>query len=207
MKHLIYLLFYLVIFSSSSTFAENIATYSVTGVAENDYLNVREQASANSPIITRIPYDGTGIERINDETDDTGNWWKIRWQNKQGWVNKHYLTAATGHKPKENTQKGDKAALSCGGVEPFWGLKITKTQMTYMPMDGEKITLPITYNQTSENDTSLAAIYAEKNKNRITAFLAKVPACSDGMSDIEYPYSISVLINKKHVYSGCCHIK
>ena len=207
MNRLTYLLFYIVIFFSSHIFAENITTYSVTGVEENDYLNVREQANASSSIITRIPYDGTGIERIKDETNDVEDWWKIRWQDKQGWVNKHYLTAANGSKPKETPKKDDKAALSCGGTEPFWGLKITKKQMTYMPMDGEKITLPITYNQTSENDTSLAGIYAEKGNNRITAFLAKVPACSDGMSDIEYPYSVSVLINKKHVYSGCCHIK
>ncbi len=201
MKILTYFFFCIVTFFSSSIVLGNAIIYSVKGVEKGDYLNVREQANASSPIVTRIPYDGTEIERIGNEVDSTGNWWKVRWQDKQGWVNNRYLTTVSPLK-----QEG-KAILSCGGTEPFWSIKITKTQMTYVPMDGNRLILPITYNKTSENNTSLAGIYAEKDNNRIIAFLEKVPTCSDGMSDIEYPYSISVLINKKHVYSGCCHVK
>ncbi len=186
---------------SENIFAEPTNLYAVKGVAEDDYLNVREEANAGSHIVTRIPFDGTGIVKLETE----GNWWKVKWEGKQGWVNKRYLFLPSGS--AVTTKKESKAALRCGGTEPFWGIKITKKTLEYAPMDGEKLKLPIVFNKTSENNTSIASIYAEKANNKVIAVLQKVEMCSDGMSDIDYPYAISVLINKEHFYSGCCHVK
>jgi len=207
------LMIFWALFLPGSVSADNADLYSVTGVDEDDYLNVREAANAQSPIVTRIPNDGTGIRRLDGEKDQDGQiWWRIKWEGKQGWVNKRYLitpkTAGSATDSKSDGKADDsKTALHCGGNEPFWGIKITKKNLIYSPLDGDILNLPIIINKTSENNTSIAAVYAKKSADSVTAVLQKVETCSDGMSDIDYPYSISAMINNQKFYSGCCHVK
>ena len=97
--------------------------------------------------------------------------------------------------------------LNCGGSEPFWSLKISQYNLTFSPMGGKKFSLPVAFNKTSENDTSIAAIYSKARGKEVSATLQKVMSCSDGMSDIKYPFAITVLVNKQRFYSGCCNVK
>lgn len=198
------------LFSFSMVSADSVSVFSVTGVDADDYLNVRQAPDTQSPIVTLIPYDGVGIRRLDgEESVGTQTWWRIKWEGKQGWVNKRYLSSpdTTDAQPSSDAKDDSKMALHCGGNEPFWGIKITKKQLIYSPFEGDILNLPIMFNKTSENNTSLAAVFAEKAGNSVMAVLQKVEACSDGMSDIDYPYSISAVINNKNFYSGCCHVK
>ena len=208
MKNFFKLFFILLILThTGSVFSDTKNMYSVTGVMVDDYLNVREQPNVKSQIVTRIPFDGSGIRHLDAKDNVDGQvWWHIKWEGKQGWVNKRYLLSP---KPKKPLVKGsnETAALHCGGNEPFWGIKITKQTLTFTPMDAEKLNLPIVFNKTSDNNTTIAAVYAKKQGKQVTAILQKVRACSDGMSDIDYPYSISAVINNQKFYSGCCHVK
>ena len=206
MKSLLKLFLVLLIFAQVGVVSAKGA-YNVTGVAADDYLNVREQPDVKSQIVTRIPFDGSGIRRLDGTNNVDGQlWWRIKWEGKQGWVNKRYLLLP--QKKEPTTKNSDsKAALHCGGTEPFWGIKITKQALTFTPMGGEKLNLPIVFNKTSDNNTKIAAIYAKKQGEQVMAILQKVRSCSDGMSDIDYPYSISAVINNQQFYSGCCHVK
>jgi len=197
----------------STILPANETLYAVTGVDADDYLNVRQKATARSAIVTRLPHDSVGVRRLEGDAMTAGNrWWRVKWQGKQGWVNKRYLkpvsdpivATSSSSSSKSNSKT---ATLHCGGNEPFWGMKITKNSLSYSPMDGQKLNLPVMFNKTSENNTSIAAIYAKQGKQQILAMLQKVSACSDGMSDIGYPYAIAVIINKQKFYSGCCHVK
>jgi uncharacterized membrane protein len=212
MKQLVKLLIiglFISIYSSTATvFANDSLRYAVTGVTTDDYLNVRSKASARSAIVIRIPYDTAGIRRLEGEAVVVGQtWWRIKWQGKQGWVNKRYLKKVVQHTGSSATGEAKPAILHCGGNEPFWGMKITQHALAFSPMSGQKINVPVIFNKTSENNTSIAAIYAKKNGKQVIAMLQKVSACSDGMSDINYPYAIAVIINNKQFYSGCCHVK
>lgn len=208
MKQLIRLfVIFSILFCTLVVSANSKNLYSVTGVSTDDYLNVRAEPDVKSQIKTRIPNDGRGVQHLDGEVEVNGEiWWKIKWEGKQGWVNKRYLSSPDEN--KENTKHSDtKTALHCGGNEPFWGIKITKKSLSFTPMDGEKLSLPIVFNKTSDNNTSIAAIYAKKSGKQVMAILQKVQACSDGMSDIDYPYSISAVINNQQFYSGCCHVR
>jgi uncharacterized membrane protein len=204
-----------VLLYSSILPANEGALYAVTGVDNDDYLNVRQKATARSAIVTRLPYDSVGVRRLEGEAMISGNrWWRVRWEGKQGWVNQRYLRPVVkqAHSPIVSTSSRTKSAktpatLHCGGNEPFWGMKITKNHLNYSPMDGKKLNLPVVFNKTSENNTSIAAIYAKQGNQQILAMLQKVSACSDGMSDIDYPYAIAAIINQQQFYSGCCHVK
>lgn len=200
---------------TTTLIANDSTRYAVTGVESNDTLNIRQKATARSAIITRLPYDAIGIRRLEGEAMISGNiWWRVKWANKQGWVNQRYLMPMA----TQNTSTGSTTSvapkkmktpttLHCGGNEPFWGMKISKNHLNYSPMEGQKLNLPVVFNKTSANNTSIAAIYAKQGNQKILAMLQKVSACSDGMSDIDYPYAITAMINQQQFYSGCCHVK
>lgn len=59
-----------------------------------DQLNMRSKAGVGNPIVASIPY-GATVEYLGKE----GNWYKVKYANKVGWVNSAYLTQETTGKP------------------------------------------------------------------------------------------------------------
>lgn len=59
-----------------------------------DQLNMRSKAGAGNPIIASIPY-GATVVYLGKE----GNWYKVEYGNKVGWVNAAYLTKEPPGKP------------------------------------------------------------------------------------------------------------
>jgi uncharacterized membrane protein len=209
--------------------------YAVTRVANHDHLNVRKWASSRSRIVMRLPHNTVNVKHLGGAIKRGQSiWWKIKVGRKVGWVNKRYLKVLNivpqtpsqkkstknpwkptpeVHKSKpwrpttKQPPKHTGPVLNCGGSEPFWGLKISQYNLTFSPVGGKKFSLPVAFNKTSENDTSIAAIYSKASGKEVSATLQKVMSCSDGMSDIKYPFAITVLVNKQRFYSGCCNIK
>jgi uncharacterized membrane protein len=181
------------------------AFYEVTNVAADDYLNVRSEAGVQSLVVTRIPYDAKAVVLTGQKVKQGNSTWvKIVWQGKEGWVNQSYLRPVALSAESSNASSAG-VKLRCGGTEPFWGIDVTSAQAKYKPMDGAAMDLPITFRGASANNPTIAVIKAEAGDKSLGLFLQKVSACSDGMSDINYPYTITALINGNTVYSGCCH--
>ena len=65
-------------------------SFTVTGIANNDVLNIRQQATAESPIVGVIPPNSSGVTYAGDRTDD-GRWLLIRYGSVTGWVATRYL--------------------------------------------------------------------------------------------------------------------
>ncbi|MGV6809278.1 MAG: COG3650 family protein [bacterium] len=190
---------------SPSLFAEEL--YAVRDVAVNDYLNVRAQAGTKAMVITMIPHDATTVRLTGQEKQlGRSTWVKVLWQSKQGWVNRRYLIKAVEQIPV-SAQKPttSEPTLRCGGTEPFWSIDVSRKTASFKPMDGENMSLPVTFRSQSANNPTIAAVDARNKERNITLFLQKVAECSDGMSDINYPFRVTTIINNKAVYSGCCH--
>lgn len=185
--------------------------YAVYGVESDDYLNVRAKPGVGGLVVTMIPPDANNILLTGERARlGTSLWVRINWQGKVGWVNRRFLRANTTMSAEQipvtpSPQKEDKTRLRCGGTEPFWGIDITKEQAIFSPAGGERLVLPIKFRSASENNPTIAAVDARNQNRNITLFLQKVESCSDGMSDIAYPFSVTALINSNVVYSGCCH--
>ncbi|MGD9222546.1 MAG: SH3 domain-containing protein [Desulfobacteraceae bacterium] len=64
----------------------------VSGVDENDVLNVRQGPMAGSKKVGSIPPDGMAIEKISEQySSATSVWFKVKYKDVTGWVNSKYL--------------------------------------------------------------------------------------------------------------------
>ncbi|WP_308873464.1 hypothetical protein [Thiothrix subterranea] len=112
--------------------------------------------------------------------------------------------------PSNVTPPPAKAAsnsLVCSGTEPFWSIEITDANLNVNMMDGPRYSVPVTFRQTSANNATIAVIAGVAGANNTQAFMQKVSSCSDGMSDTNYPYSVTAVLNNQRVVSGCCQVR
>jgi len=103
---------------------------------------------------------------------------------------------------------GDAIFMRCGGTEPFWSMHVMESQLVVKIMDGPEFRAPVEFRKQSENNTSIAVVAGRKTgQGTLTAaFLQKVEACSDNMSDKNYPYSITAMLDGARAVSGCCEM-
>lgn len=206
--------------------------YVVTGVTVGEFLNMRANAGVSNSVVGRIPHNGQGIVTTGEEKKVGSTVWaKIYWNGVGGWVSKRYLLpedqAASAPPapapvtppavvvppvkvPSTITPPPPKAAanvLVCSGTEPFWSIEVTDTNLSVNMMDGPRYSVPVTFRQTSANNATIAVIAGVAGTNNTQAFMQKVSSCSDGMSNTNYPYSITAVLNNQQVVSGCCRVQ
>ncbi len=196
-----------VLMASAASAAMQI--YKVINVESGGYLNMRSGPGTTNSVVTKLPANGDGIVATGEEKKvGSVTWAKVYWHGKGGWISKSYLKADTG--TTTSTPSSPKPATSvvmkCNGTEPFWGLNITDASMSVNMVDGPRYTVPVTFRQSSANNRTIAVIAGGSTANRTQVFLQKVESCSDGMSDIKYPYSITAVLNERQVISGCCKV-
>ena len=63
-------------------------THGVTGVSDDDILNIRRRATARSTKVGQIPAGFCGIRRLGPRR---GRWVKIRYGETTGWVHSRYI--------------------------------------------------------------------------------------------------------------------
>lgn len=124
-------------------------------------------------------------------------WLQVRLNGQTGWVESQHVIAADGA-----TDHGEN--WQCGGTEPFWGIRLIDDKLRYTNLDGTEI-------------NALASITPQGNRRSLMSVGGQVSAeityqsakgglaCSDGMSDIDYPFYISARIGG-HDFEGCCHL-
>lgn len=194
--------------------------YKIQRVAADDSLNMRDTAGTQGNVVATIPPDGTGVVSTGREQQlGQSTWTEVHWSGKSGWVNKYYLAedtrvvqAASKPAPQQPAAQGQQAGsgvfMRCGGTEPFWSMHITESQLKIKIMDGAEYAAPVEFRKQSENNTSIAVVAGRSvGQGALTAaFLQKVDMCSDNMSDKNYPYSITAMLDGKRAMSGCCEM-
>ena len=97
------------------------------------------------------------------------------------------------------------AELKCGGTEPFWNLVIQSKTAVYKNM-GEGLEAFLNLSAQAEEQGlkhgTVRKFHFTGDGMSADAVVQK-QKCSDGMSDITYPYTIAFSIGQK-VLSGCC---
>jgi hypothetical protein len=82
--------------TSSTAVTPSRATYRVTGIAQGDYLNVRDGAGSESEVVTKLEPDTGGIllgtKRV---TSGATTWQEITVHGQTGWVNAAYISPET----------------------------------------------------------------------------------------------------------------
>lgn len=204
--------------SIQSVEAAELKVYSITRVPAGQSLNMRAGAGVANRVVGSIPAGESGVVATGEEQRvGRSTWARVYYAGKGGWVNKSYLTMGTPAIPAPPPTppsgqpappaSGGNITMKCGGTEPFWDITITEGQMSVNMLDGPRYNVPVTFRQTSANNSTIAVIAGANGPNSTQAFLQKVPACSDGMSDTHYPYAATAVLNNQRVVSGCCSVQ
>ncbi|MBD2360352.1 hypothetical protein H6G36_03950 [Anabaena minutissima FACHB-250] len=90
------------------------------------------------------------------------------------------------------------------GTEPFWSVTISKKGIIYATPESRQSFPYVSPLQASGRPVDLVRVYRLRDRNNATNTLVikKVNSCSDGMSDITYPYS-AIFIRGNTVLEGC----
>ncbi|KOP26343.1 hypothetical protein AMR41_10935 [Hapalosiphon sp. MRB220] len=114
--------------------------------------------------------------------------------------------ADTNHLLAQNTSSNEE--FIARGTEPFWSLTISKKGgIVYSTPENRKLTFPyVTPLQASGRPADLVRVYRLQGKTNNTLIIKKENACSDGMSDKQYPYSAILILGNK-VLEGCAEKK
>jgi uncharacterized membrane protein len=174
------------------------AIYDVTGVAEDDVLNIRERPDASSPVVGRLS-PGMQVEVIRP--NDRQTWGLVNEGDRPGWVALRFMTRRPGQWDGAFPE-----VASCFGTEPFWTLVRDGDSLSFNAPDGTQDQFAITARSGSENRRDSFHMIAEGADGPAVAIL-KTEACSDGMSDREFGISVQLLLGLGTVarqLSGCC---
>lgn len=90
------------------------------------------------------------------------------------------------------------------GAEPFWDIEISNDFIVYKDLDGKKEVFPVTDIQKVQ-DANIQTIVSEKGDKKVHITISQ-QKCSDGMSENEFDYKITVEISGKenqNTLNGC----
>lgn len=178
------------------------ALFDVSGVAADDTLNVRAEASAASEIVGEIGAQVKGVEVLG--LDATGNWARVAVNPEtMGWVAVRFLERQPGFVAGTLPEK-----LACAGTEPFWSMSLSEDGGLFRSPD-ESLALynHVTSTRSSNRTDRFTQFYAGAS-GVVVATLTN-GACVNMMSGAESGWSVELLrsqstIDKSIMMSGCC---
>jgi uncharacterized membrane protein len=186
--------------------------FSVTRVAPDDVLNVRSSPGVGSYVLGDIPANGEGVVALG-ETQQINNseWVRVAWGALNGWVNGRYLEPIEVLPQSQSSSVFSRdmpkaATLECGGIKPFWNIDVTHQYMDINIKDDQRVMALVDERKVADMRERVASITARERGDIVELFLVKTMRCQDGITDIEYPYSVKAVINGNHTFMGCCNI-
>ena len=178
--------------------------YRVVDVAAGDKLNVREQPGVEAPVIGAFAPHAADIAISGSVMEVEGSqWWEVAFVDgylDRGWVNGRFLEPVNGH-----ARDGD-YPLQCGGTEPFWSLALEEGQATYSSPDQEEQSMSASRWREASGRIGIFAVQLERDGQigYASVWREHAGACSDGMSDLRYPFGTIVILPEGEVLAGCC---
>ena len=178
--------------------------YRVVDVAADDKLNVREQPGVDAAVIGAFAPNADDIAITGAVMEVEGSqWWEVAFVEgylDKGWVNGHFL------EPVDRQARDSDYPLQCSGTEPFWSLALEDGQATYSSPDEEEQSMSASQWREASGRTGTFAVQLERKGNLgyASVWREHAGACSDGMSDIGYPFGTIVILPEGEVLAGCC---
>lgn len=174
--------------------------YMVVDVAAGDTLNIRARPGAASEVVGHLPPGTSDLAVAGTRVEAGGSvWWQVVRPEGLGWVNARHLAPVDVH------SQGEQAfPLRCVGTEPFWALTVHDGQASLETPERKETWnaggmtpaqgMTGRYAIRLENDTGVGHLAAWRNYG----------FCSDGMSDVGYPFEGIVAGPDGSVRAGCC---
>ena len=194
------LLFFLLL--ATPALAQSVpALYSVTGVGTSDQLNIRARPTTAAPVIGGLAPDQQDVVVYLLSANE--RWGMVLSDGNEGWVYMHYMA--------REAQADFPANLLCTGTEPFWGISTDAEGGVTADwvFEDRQATYGNLWSGQPLGSTKPIFGFSAETEGEEVFWLAKAEACSDGMSDREYPFSVKVQLQQgeaKQNLSGCCRI-
>lgn len=198
------------------------AHFRVVRVDSNDVLNMRIVPDPYAAKVGAIPPDARGIEATG-RTAKRGDyiWREIMYRDVTGWVNSHFLVRdraqSAGAPPQIDPEAeitGSTSGtsvflepLSCAGTEPFWGMLLKGRETVLDSLADGPLQIDLSpARQSPQMSTAWAIDARTKAENKpVSIIIRRTNQCSDGMSDIIFPYETFITISGGPFYAGCCN--
>ena len=173
------------------------AQFSVSGVAADDVLNIRQAPSAQAAKVGALGPYTLNIEVL--ALSENGLWGKIGIPEGNGWVSMRYL---------ERQDVPDDIViprpLSCFGTEPFWRIGLYVRGDEFERLGEDRVDLERVEERPGES--GYQADLSAEDGARYSLVVARAQ-CSDGMSDREFGWSGTLYIDRSdgsETLQGCC---
>lgn len=181
----------------TSTAQDLPAQYSVSGVAGDDVLNIRQGPGARTEKIGQLGPYTINVEVLSLSED--GRWGRIGMPEGNGWVAMRFLQ-------RQALAEGTviPRPLSCYGTEPFWRIGLFPMGDEFERMGEDRIDLALIEERLGENGYQADLSTAESARYSLVATRG---ACSDGMSDREFGWTGTLYIDTPtgaETLTGCC---
>ena len=196
-------LFVIGLFSNLSIAQSAPAYYRVADLENGDHLNVRAKPEASSDDIGDLAGGSRPYEII--ETDSTGKWGKILWLEGTGWVALKYMVPISVELlAKTQVPVG----LTCVGTEPFWTIELKTQQSAVISTTDATLPLSVSSAKTSLNQARFPVAIELTSANTTATTVLRRGSCADGMSEITYGWTASVIMQPNFkLLSGCCVLR
>jgi uncharacterized membrane protein len=178
--------------------------YRVVHVAASDKLNVREQPGVEASVIGAFAPHADDIVVTGLVMEVEGSqWWEVGFVDgylDRGWVNGRYL------EPVDRQARDSDYPLQCSGTEPFWSLALEEGQAIFSSPDQEEQSMSASQRRQAMGRIDIFAVQLERDGmiGYASVWREHAGACSDGMSDIGYPFGTIVILPEGEVLAGCC---
>ncbi|HUG24251.1 hypothetical protein [Piscinibacter sp.] len=177
--------------------------YRVVDVAAGDQLNVREQPGVEAPVIGAFAPHADDIVITGSVMEVEGSqWWEVAFVDgylDKGWVNGRFL------EPVDRQARDSDYPLQCSGTEPFWSLALDEGQATHSSPDAEAQSMSASRWREASGRIGIFAVQLERDGQiGYASVWRERDVCSDGMSDIGYPFGTIVILPEGEVLAGCC---
>ncbi|MEO0358465.1 MAG: SH3 domain-containing protein [Pseudomonadota bacterium] len=168
------------------------ALFDVTGVTQEDVLNIRQNPTADAPIVGSFGPKDKNIEVIT--VTATGTWGQVNGPEQSGWVAMRFLD--------RQPHFGFPRLTQCFGTEPFWSLAFDGSQITLTTPDGAPQTQGHIWRTQA---AGLTGVYGFGAGPWVAAVRGQ--SCNDGMSDRAFGLTVDLLLGRgpgTMMLSGCC---
>jgi uncharacterized membrane protein len=187
---------------------EPAVAYRVVNVASADVLQVRSQPEPSAPNVGHLAANATGIILTGiKQSVGQASWWQIvvdAEAGRAGWVNSRFLAM---NDPTAERETG--FGLRCIGTEPFWSLEIANGEASFTTPEGERwLWKAHPWRDAAGHQPGQRFVIQLDTQSSVASGWAAVSRpqqfCSDGMSDLEYPYDLIMATPNRQVLGGCC---
>lgn len=173
------------------------AAYQVTGVAQNDVLNIRATPSASADVLGEIGPYGLNIEVLEVSADH--KWGKVGLPEGNGWVAMRYLEPVPPQDPHLIPRP-----LSCVGTEPFWSVSLYPRGAEFNSPDTGVVPMTVLQEAVSPQGYYMRL---EEGPTLNRTLIVTRAACSDGMSDRQFGFQTLMFVEApdgNETVTGCC---